>query len=67
MADWLIGLWLIGLWLIGLWLMANWLMAYGLFNSYNKRIFLEKNIDDNKILTIVKKHSYFLKCEILKL
>jgi hypothetical protein len=34
--------------------------------SYNKRIFIEKNIDDKNILATFKKHSYFFKCEILK-
>jgi hypothetical protein len=28
-------------------------------DSYNKRIFIEKNIDDKKILGKLKKHSYF--------
>jgi hypothetical protein len=28
-------------------------------DSYNKRIFIEKNIDDNNILTTLKKNSYF--------
>jgi hypothetical protein len=28
-------------------------------DSYNKRIFIEKNIDDKNILTTLKKHSYF--------
>ncbi len=36
-------------------------------DSYNKIIFIEKNIDDMKILGTLKKHSYFLKCGILKL
>jgi len=35
--------------------------------SYNKRIFIEKNIDDKNILTTLKNHSYFFKCAILKL
>jgi hypothetical protein len=28
-------------------------------DSYNKRIFIEKNIDDKNILATFKKHSYF--------
>jgi hypothetical protein len=36
-------------------------------DSHNKIIFIEKNIDDKNILTTLKKHSYFLKCGILKL
>ncbi len=36
-------------------------------DSYNKRIFIEKNVDDKSILATFKKHSYFLKCGILKL
>jgi hypothetical protein len=36
-------------------------------DSYNKRIFIEKNINDKNILATLKKHSYFLKCGILKL
>jgi hypothetical protein len=28
-------------------------------DSYNKRIFIEKNIDDKNILATLKKHSYF--------
>jgi hypothetical protein len=36
-------------------------------DSYNKRIFIEKNIDDNNILATLKKHSYFFICGILKL
>jgi hypothetical protein len=35
--------------------------------SYNKRIFIEKNIDDMNILGTLKKHSYLKKCGILKL
>jgi hypothetical protein len=34
-------------------------------DSYNKIIFIEK-IDDMNILATLKKHSYFLKCGILK-
>ncbi len=33
-------------------------------DSYNKRIFIEKNINDNNILATLKTHSYFFKCEI---
>jgi hypothetical protein len=36
-------------------------------DSYNIKEFIEKNIDDKNILATLKKHSYFLKCEILKL
>jgi len=36
-------------------------------DSYNKRIFIAKNIDHKNILTKLKKHSYFSKCGILKL
>jgi hypothetical protein len=36
-------------------------------DSYNNIIFIEKNVDDKNILTTLKKHSYFLKCGILKL
>jgi hypothetical protein len=36
-------------------------------DSCNKRIFIEKNIDDKNILATLKKCSYFLKCGILKL
>jgi len=36
-------------------------------DSYNKRIFIEKYMDDKNILATFKKHSYFLKCGILKL
>jgi hypothetical protein len=36
-------------------------------DSYNQRIFIEKFIDDKNILVTLKKHSYFLKCEILRL
>jgi len=36
-------------------------------DSYNKRIFIETNIDDKNILGTLKNHSYFLKCGILKL
>jgi hypothetical protein len=36
-------------------------------DSYNQRIFIDKNIDDKNILATLKKHSYFLKCEILRL
>jgi hypothetical protein len=36
-------------------------------DSYNKRIFIEKNVDDKRILTTLKKHSYFFKCGFLKL
>jgi hypothetical protein len=28
-------------------------------DSYNKRIFIAKNVDDKNILTTLKKHSYF--------
>jgi hypothetical protein len=28
-------------------------------DSYNKRIFIEKNIDDKNILSTLKNHSYF--------
>ncbi len=28
-------------------------------DSYSKRIFSEKNIDDKKVLATLKKHSYF--------
>jgi len=28
-------------------------------DSYNKRIFIEKNIDDKNILTTLRKHSHF--------
>jgi len=35
-------------------------------DSYNKRIFNDKNVNDKNILTTLKKHSYFFKCEILK-
>ncbi len=35
--------------------------------SYNKRIFIENNIDDKNILVTFRKHLYFLKCGILKL
>jgi hypothetical protein len=35
-------------------------------DSYDQRIFIEKNIDDKNILTTFKKHSYFLKCGIIK-
>jgi hypothetical protein len=28
-------------------------------DSYNQRIFIEKNIDDKNILAVLKKHSYF--------
>jgi len=35
-------------------------------DSYNKRIFIAKNIDHKNILTKLKKHSYFSKCGILK-
>jgi hypothetical protein len=35
-------------------------------DTYNKRIFIEKNIDDKNILATLKKHSYFFKCGILK-
>jgi hypothetical protein len=36
-------------------------------DSYNIKKLIEKNIDDKNILATLKKHSYFLKCEILKL
>jgi hypothetical protein len=36
-------------------------------DSYNKRIFIEKNVDDKNILSTFRKHSYFFKCEVLKL
>ncbi len=36
-------------------------------DSYSKRIFMEKNINDMNILVTLKKHSYFFKCGILKL
>jgi hypothetical protein len=36
-------------------------------DSYNKRIFIEKNIDDKNILGTLKNHTYFKKCGILKL
>jgi hypothetical protein len=36
-------------------------------DSYNKIIFIEKIIDDEKILATLKKNSYFKKCGILKL
>jgi hypothetical protein len=36
-------------------------------DSYSKRIFIEKNINDMNILVKLKKHSYFFKCGILKL
>jgi hypothetical protein len=35
-------------------------------DSYNKIIFIEKNVDDKNILTTFKKNSYFKKCGILK-
>jgi hypothetical protein len=35
-------------------------------DTYNKRIFIAKNIDDMNILATLKKHLYFLKCGILK-
>jgi len=36
-------------------------------DSYNIKKFIEKNIDNMNILVTLKKHSYFYKCEILKL
>jgi hypothetical protein len=36
-------------------------------NSYNKIIFIEKNIDDKNIFATLKKHLYFLKCGIFLL
>ncbi len=35
-------------------------------DSYNIRIFIEKNITDKNILTTLKNHSYFFKFAILK-
>jgi hypothetical protein len=35
--------------------------------THNKRIFIEKNIDDKNKLATLKQHSYFQKCGILKL
>ncbi len=35
-------------------------------DSYNKIIFIEKNIENKNILATFKKHSYFKKCENLK-
>jgi hypothetical protein len=32
-------------------------------DSYNKRIFIKKNIDDKNILATLKKHSYILNVE----
>jgi hypothetical protein len=36
-------------------------------DSYNKRIPIEKNIDDKNIIITFKKHSCLKKCGILKL
>ncbi len=36
-------------------------------DSYNIKKFIEKNIDDMNILATLKKCSWFLKCEIIKL
>jgi len=36
-------------------------------DSYNIKKIIEKNIDDNNILTTLKKHSYLKKCGIQKL
>ncbi len=35
--------------------------------SYNKQIVIGKNINDKNILATLQKHSWFLKCGILKL
>jgi hypothetical protein len=34
-------------------------------DSYNKRILIEKNMDDKNILNTLRIHSYFFKCGIL--
>jgi hypothetical protein len=43
---------------------VNFAKAYKIY-SYNKIIFIEKNIDDKNIFATLKKHLYFKKCGML--